>query len=334
MKKTVIILLAVLFGNSLLSLSQDNSGTLVIYREFQMQASNFYYPVMINNEKVVDIKTGTVFIKNLEPGTYKISAKTENEAAVDVIILPNDTAYVRCGVNMGIWAPRPDVIQVDKKSAKAAISSAPFRNISHIVYKEFIQKGSIGIIIGSNFGFENFDVFMMENGNYSTLSTGGSFSIGAIISHKIHKNFEMSYDLRYQGASLSPNLSNASAHFGKGTGYVSVYAIQPFKNEVMQMKFGGGLGYHFGCNMEIDGKKIGEGLITANYKSAMAYRLGSVFETRMNKMAFSIGLHYTGVNYEIAEAKYNSMPITFTDRKLKTPNGSNLELSIGYHALF
>lgn len=334
MKKSLIILLSVLFANSLLSLSQDNYGTLVIYREFQMQASGFYYPVMINGEKVVDIKVGTIFIKNLEPGRYTVGAKTENESAVDVIIMPNDTAYVRCGVNMGFWTPRPDVIQVDKNSAKAAISSAPFRNISHIVYKEFVPKGSFGIIMGANIGFESVDVFMMENGKYSYLSAGGSFSIGAILSHKIHKNFEMSYDLRYQGASLTPTLSNASAHFGKGTGYLSVYAIQPFKNEMMQMKFGGGLGYHFGPNLEIDGKKIGEGLITAKYKSAVAYRIGSVFETRMNRMGFSLGLHFTGVKYEITEAKLNSSPIYFTDDKLNKPNGSNIELSIGYHALF
>jgi len=274
---------------------------------------------MINDSAVVMMKVGTLYKKSLPAGKYKVSAKTEMESGVEVNILPNDTSYVRCGVNMGFWVGRPDIIQVDKNSAKSTLSSIAFQDVSNVEYKTFVPKGSVGLLLGFNGGLERFDVFMMENNKYSTLSTGGSFNIGAQVNFILHKNIELSADIRYQGASLSPSLKNATAHFGRGVTHATVYAVAPLKNEIMKL---------------IDGSDVDGNKLEAEYNSALAIRFGTVFETTINRYGFAIGLFYNNVNYEVNKVTINSMPAEFTDDKLSKPNGSNIEFMLGYYLYF
>jgi len=332
LSKLTICICAIMLSINLYA--QSDKGVLVIYRDYQLQGQGLKYPVMINDSAVVMMKVGTLYKKSLPAGKYKVSAKTEMESGVEVNILPNDTSYVRCGVNMGFWIGRPDIIQVDKNSAKSTLSSIAFQDVSNVEYKTFVPKGSVGLLLGFNGGLERFDVFMMENNKYSTLSTGGSFNIGAQVNFILHKNIELSADIRYQGASLSPSLKNATAHFGRGVTHATVYAVAPLKNEIMKLKFGAGLGYHFNNNMEIDGSDVDGNKLEAEYNSALAIRFGTVFETTINRYGFAMGLFYNNVNYEVTKVTINSMPAEFTDDKLSKPNGSNIEFMLGYYLYF
>ncbi|MDD2278215.1 MAG: hypothetical protein PHD06_03495 [Bacteroidales bacterium] len=330
----IICLWAILISPSLFG-QESGNGTLIIYRDKQqLQGQNFNYPVMINGSEVALIKQGTFYTKSLAPGKYKVSAKTEIESGVIVTILPNDTSYVRCSVNMGFWVGRPDIIQVDKNSARSSLASSVYQDLSLIEHKTFNPKGSFGLIFGLNAGLESFDVFTMEDGKNSSLSTGGSFNIGGQYNLFINKNLEMSIDLRYQGASLSPSLKNATAYFRRGVTNATLFAVAPFKNDLMKLKFGAGLGYHFGCKMEIDGSKVEGGIYKLDYNPALAFRFGSVFETFFNRYSFAMGLFYNNINYKVERATLDSFPFEVINKKTSEPNGSNIELMFGYYLYF
>ncbi len=336
MKKFSLIIILSILCMGATAQGNENLGTIIIFRDFQLQAYKFFYPVEINGQKVTYAKTGTYFVSNLEPGTYRVSAKTEAEAYANVTVLPNDTVYVRCGVNMGFWVARPDIIQVEKSMGSYILETGKLVNITDEGFTEFKPKGSIGMVIGGTAGFEGADLFLMENDSYSRLFPGGGFHIGLNFSHYPLKNMELLYELRYQGAGLSPALSNASAHFGRGIGSVSIYYIIPLKNNYLQLKFGGGAGYHFGTNMEIDSKKLDGNLMTANFNSTIGYKVGGIFGTYVNRYGFTFGLHYNMVSYSLNELRVNGILSEFDDENyiLNKPSGKGIEFNIGYHYIF
>lgn len=323
-----------LFSLTLFAQSDNENGTLVIYREPLYQGSKFSYPVEVNGVKVVSIKSGTFYVKSLPVGKYRISAKTEIESFTEVTINPFDTAFVRCGVLMGMWVGRPDIIQVDKNSAYKVLSAGILVNISSEEYKEFKAKGALGIEFGPSIGFESVDIFVIEDGKYSSISSGTGFHFGAIFTHRIHNNLEMLYQFKYQGGGLNPSLSNASANFGRGILGVSLYGVSPMQGDYLRLKFGGGVAYNFGVNMEIDGKKVDNKIYTAKYKSTVGYRLGTIFETSVNRASYWLGLHFNIVSYEITEAKLNGAPFIFFEDKLNKPKGNGIEFTLGYQFLF
>lgn len=336
MKKLFSILLLAIICFQSNGNESDSYGTLIIFRDFQLQAYKFYYPVELNGEKITYARTGTYFVKNLQPGTYRVSAKTEAESFANVTILPNDTVYVRCGVNMGFWVARPDIIQVDKSMGSFILSTGKLTNITDEVFSELKPKGSVGISFGGTGGFESVNLFEMEDGKYSRLNPGGGFNIGINFSHILLKKFEVFYEIRYQGASLTPMLSNASAHFGRGIASASMYYIIPLKSNYLQLKLGGGAGYHFGTNLEIDSKKVDGNLFTAKYDPTIGYRIGGTFGTYINRFGFTFGLHYNMVSYTLNELRVNGVLSEFSDENnlLNRPNGKGIEFSAGYHFIF
>lgn len=333
-KKCLFLLVIILSAFRVFSQSNGDTGTLILYRDIQIQGNKLYYPVELNGQKIANAKGGTYFVKDLQPGAYRISAKTEVEAYVDINILAHDTVYIRCGVNMGMWIGRPDIVLVDKNFGHQTISSANLKDISSEIFKEFTPKGSVGLVFGGAAGFENIDMFLMDNGKYAQLSSGGGFHFGIMFSHGISKHFEMCYDVKYHGGGLTPSLKNASADFGRGIGSVSLYSTIPLKSDFFRLKFGAGIGCHFGTNLEIDSKEIDGNLYTAKYKSTIDYRIGGIFGTYINSFGYTIGIHYNIVSYEATEAKVNGVPAVFNDDKIEFPKGNGLEFSLGYHFLF
>lgn len=311
--------------------AQSEMGTIIIYRDKALQGAAISFPVEVNSEKVVRIKNGSFFVKQLPAGVYWVSAKGETESKVNVVILPNDTIIVRCGVNTGFWTFRPDLVQVDTRSAKEQFAFKNLKNLSDKKFDLLNRKFALGFQVGSGFGLESIEAFTLDNNKGLYISSGGGLFIGADALHCIHKNFEMAYDVRYQFSSLTPAHKDVDATFSRGVVNVSGYGVIPFKNDIIRLKIGAGAGLYYGGYLNIDGSKANLDVVDLKYKPSLGFRTGIIYETILGGYSYSMSLHYTHVNYQYREAKLNGYSAIPTEKKLATPNGSGIELSMLIH---
>jgi hypothetical protein len=326
----LMILSSILINDAV---AQTDSAYIVFFRENQYFGRGFSYPVTVNGEKIAKIKNGTYFVHPVAAGRHLVMAKTETVASVELSLNPGDTCYLRCGVLMGMWVGRPEIVMVDKRYASQQILAQNLTNASQGKYVEIDSKAKLGMILGFGGGFERIDVFTTTSGDAVTLSTGGGANFGANVSYAPMKNLEIAFDMGYCISTMSQNLKNADADFGRGVARVTLWGVAPLKGEFMKLRYGGGLGSYFGGKMSIDASELGDHKYEIGYKPAIGFHGGIEFVSVLDKYYFTFGLQFQGLRYKVKDIKIDgySIPLSMTslDRKIESPNGGGFFLTMG-----
>lgn len=82
----------------------SDSGRIYFYREGGMMGAAIQPAVDVNGTKVGEAVPGGYFYIDRPAGTYKVSATTEKEEAVDVTLEPGQVRYVKLDISMGFMA--------------------------------------------------------------------------------------------------------------------------------------------------------------------------------------------------------------------------------------
>src|SRR5690606_29323648 len=102
--------------------------------------------------------------------------------------------------------------------------------------------------------------------------------------------------------------------------------------ENLRFRIGAGPGlYNFGT-MKIDASEITGERFTFKYYTAPGIHALFLFETNfMERGAMNMGIRYNNIHYKINSS---ASSVTVTDPKLLNPDGSGIDLFLGYYFVF
>jgi len=307
----------------------DESAIVYFYRLPNYAGSGVRMKILANNEPVVLLRNNSWYSYMVNPGEYTFSCYTGSEARLKLSLEPGKSYYIKGYLNMGFWSAIPVLELVDSVSGKAVIEGGSLRPLIPQIISMEKPKSRIGLSMGGGLGFEKVDLFVDENGDDVTLSTGGGFAIGAEAGHTFSKNFDLSLYMYYQSSSLSRTLSNASASFERMNVLITPALIIPIKGgDYFHFKLGGGIGGYLLGNMDIDASKAGGSVYKYKYNPAFGFHGSFIFHSHFSERgSWNMGLRYYNVKYE-----YNPSESTHTnsDPGISNPVGSGLDFIIGY----
>lgn len=335
MKSIIHLILVQLLVNATASAQSDSTsrwndvlGTVVFYRPYYALGSALKLKIMANDEPVIGLANGSVYTFQTEVGDYTFLCSTRWTSELKLTIEPRTTYYVRCTIgNDESGEPRMEL--VDAAIAKSEIEEWELRVQEYKPMRLSRPKSRVGAIAGGGFGFETIALFIDEDNEEVTLSTGGGVAIGARYGYEISKYFDVSCDFFYQRSTLSSRLENADASFDRVVITLTPALIIPLINgDFYRVKVGAGVGYYSVGDMYIDATNVGGEEITLNYDASIGTHVSLMFENNAtDRFSNVIGLRYYNVNYT-----YNSQGSTheMTDREFNTPNGSGLDFIVGF----
>lgn len=200
-------------------------------------------------------------------------------------------------------------------------------------YRSNENKASVGVNLGAGLGFEKFTIFYDENGDDIYLSSGGGFSGGIDFGYDIAKVFNLSMQLFYQSSSPSKMMKNASGNFNRmGIAVTPAFVIPIGGGEMFRLMPGAGVGYYTLAVMKIDATEIGGDYMTFKYNSSVGFHASLMFQIKFSPhSAMQTGLKYYNIAYSYTEDGSTHVPY---EQKLLEPNGSGLDVIIGYSYLF
>lgn len=214
----------------------------------------------------------------------------------------------------------------------AFIGVLAFQNING-QYRSKNYKASVGAFMGAGFGFESFPIFYDENGDEITLSTGGGLAGGLDIGYDILNSLNLSMQIFYQGSSPSKALKNASGSFNRMGITITPAFIIPIKGgNKYRLMPGAGAGFYTMGTMKVDATEIGGEEMTFKYESTIGFHVSLMFQINFSpRSTLGTGLKYYNIAYTYTEE--GSTHIS-TDNKILEPNGSGLDIILGYYFRF
>jgi len=305
------------------------SATVIFYRLPNYVGSGVRMKIMANGEPVVMLRNNSYYEYLFNPGEYIFTCKMGPEARLKLTLEPGKTYYIKGYINAGFWSSIPVLEVVDPISGRAVVEGGTLRPLEPQVISTEKPASRIGLSMGGGFGFENVDLFIDEDGDDVTLSTGGGFSIGAEAGHAFGKFFDLSLNMHYQVSSLSRSLKNASASFERMNILLTPAFIIPVKGgDYYHFKLGGGIGVYAFGDMDIDASKLGASVYKYKYNTALGLHGSFIFYSHFSdRGSYNIGLRLYNVKYE-----YNPTTSTHTnsDPGIAKPVGSGLDFVFGY----
>lgn len=95
---------------------------LIVYRPPNLMGALINYTLMLNDSAVMKVKFRSYKIIELDAaGVYKISAKTEDEKAIQVNLEANKVYFLRCTVGLGLFLGRPKFKFVDASRGQSEV---------------------------------------------------------------------------------------------------------------------------------------------------------------------------------------------------------------------
>jgi Protein of unknown function (DUF2846). len=307
-------------------------GKVVFYREKNYFGSAVSYRVQSGDSLICWLKNNSFYELECKPGDYKFRINNPNSPEMQLNVQSGKTYYLRFDLSMGMWSSTTQLILVDSLSAYPKIHNGQMRELLRQTSVSAIKKDRLGIILNMGVGFQNTGMMTNSLGGQSKISFGGGYGMGLRYGHEFTKHFDLAFELNYQESELTPRLTNASMAFGRGTISITPSYVFPIKGgETMRIKLGGGIDGYFGSQLRFDFSKISGGFKDNwNYKGAIGYHFLAIYEMNLSESwSLDYGLKYYGVNYNFEKGQF-TLP---TDKRLSTPNGSGIDLTVGvyYH---
>jgi hypothetical protein len=106
----------------------NDCALLHIYRPGSMMGMAISYDLYLNEWVLFRVKNKSkTTVRITTPGTYTLWAKTEARGELPVNIEFGKEYYVRCGVSMGAFVGRPDLLLIDPQMGKMEFDKVPWR---------------------------------------------------------------------------------------------------------------------------------------------------------------------------------------------------------------
>jgi len=331
MKKNFWITLF-LFSLSQAIFSNDSiASKVIIYRENNYQGSAISYKVFANDSLLVRLKNNSYYVYDCSPGEYDFLIDKKELSKVHFNVEKGKTYYLKFDMHIGFWTAVPGFLLVDSISATPIIYNSSMKLLGRYNTPYIRPKSRIGINIGVGAGFENNDMFEMENGKMSTFSYGGGVAYGLKYGYEFNKHLDLALDINYQRNDLSPLLTNASVSFSKTIFSITPSYIIPINGgDNMRLKLGAGVDYSMSNSFTIKSDGLGGFNDTWKYKNAYGYHASINYELNVSdNWSFNYGFKFYNIKYEFTSSN-NSIPIV---RKLIRPNASGFDFLCGiyYH---
>lgn len=308
---------------------ENNLAKVIFYRLPVYSGSAIKMKILANDSPVIMLANGSYYEFFTQPGEYFFSCRMGTESRIKVFIEPGKTYYIKCFLGAGFWSGNPQIELIDENIGSSVIEGGMLRPQAFKPVSMKRPKSRIGIIMSAGAGFEKVDLFVDQDNNDVTLSTGGGFSIGAKYGYEISKNFDLSLDFLYQGSTLSKALKNADASFNRMVIAITPAIIIPIRQgDYFRFKIGGGIGSYNLGSMHIDASEVGGEKMTLKYKPSIGAHLCLNFESNISEhFSMNLGVKYYNVNYSYTS---EGSTHTTTNNKINNPNGSGIDFIMGY----
>ena len=103
-----------------------SQGRFYFYRDPSFEGWAIQPAIKIDGAKVGDSVPGGYFYVDEPPGTYKITATTEKEEAVNVTIAAGQSRYIRFDISMGLLIGHVSPSIIDPEQAAVEIKKCHF----------------------------------------------------------------------------------------------------------------------------------------------------------------------------------------------------------------
>lgn len=293
----------------------------------------FKIPIYMNNRPLVNLNPYSFYELALTPGEYTFCAKMGDSSFVKLTLEPGKKYYIRNYLQSGMWGAKPVMVLTDDKDEIKYINEANLAKQEEARFIPIYKTSRFGIIFGGGSGFEEITMFIDDQGDEVTLSTGGGFVIGAEYGLELTPSFDISAQAFYQNSTLSQTLKNGDATFSRFGMSVTPALVFPIKGtQYHKIRLGGGLGYYTSCTMEVDASDAGGEDMTLKYSSVIGYHGQLVYESLVSdKASFSVGIKLYNIKYEYTtEGSSHIIP----DPEILDPNGSGIDFVLGYNFKF
>ena len=149
MRKVILALLAlavcaVLAGCAKMPLREDyvyeqpaqtavadaETGLIYFFRESAFTGGGISYFIIEDDTKIGLLKSGTYFVHKATQGKHTYWAETEARSAVTLDIQAGQTYYIEGGVNIGMWAGRPQLTEVTRPVADKFLPELKYIRLS------------------------------------------------------------------------------------------------------------------------------------------------------------------------------------------------------------
>lgn len=79
-------------------------------------------PVLLNNQAIGDTAANTYIFKQITPGNYTVTSKTENDAQLIFDAQAGKNYFIWQEVKMGLMSARSQLQQVDENTGRSAVN--------------------------------------------------------------------------------------------------------------------------------------------------------------------------------------------------------------------
>lgn len=315
--------------------STDQSVPAIVYffRLPNYAGSAAKMTIMANGQPVARLRNASYFKYVAEPADYVFSLGYGSDSKISLSVESGKEYYIKCYYNMGFWSGIPILELVDPLSGKTTLEGNQLTEqpVEPVIIND--RKSRLGILMTGGFGFESTPWFVDEDGNDVKLSPGGGFGIGAEYGHQFGRNFDLSLNCFFQGSTLSRTLKNASGSFNRLGITITPALVIPVKGgENTRFRIGAGPGFYSLGTMKIDASEVTGDRFTFKYKSALGFHGLFLFETNfMERGAVTLGIRYSNIHYEFNP---DGSSLLVNEPKLLNPDGSGIDLVLGYYFVF
>ena len=257
-----------------LNAGNDSLATVYFYRLYNYYGSAVKMKILANDQPVVRLKNASYYTFQTPPGDYYFRASMGTESRIRVKLEPGEDYYVKAAIVPGFWSGHPQLELVDSIEGSSVIRGGMLSAQSFKPISMERPKSRIGLVMEGGFGFESIPLFVNEDNDEVTLSSGGGFGIGLEYGYEVSRYFDISLNGFYQGSSLSMPLENASASFNRMGITLTPALIIPVKSgDYYRFKLGAGIGAYSLGKMYIDASEAGGTEMTFRYKPAFGAHL-------------------------------------------------------------
>jgi hypothetical protein len=198
---------------------------------------------------------------------------------------------------------------------------------------EIRYKNRIGVTIGSGEGFTTIPILTLINGTVASISFGGGTIVTLEYARKFNRHFETAMNIGGQFSQLDKSIVNGSMTFNRIILSLTPALVLPIgKKQRMCLKFGGGLDYLFGANLEFDFSQITGGIKDKwKYNEALGEHICINYELNTKKrFSFNFGLKAYNASYSFKSGNL-SYPV---DDRMKNPSGAGIDFNFGFNFNF
>jgi hypothetical protein len=312
--------------------NRDSLAKIYIFRPPFSPGTAITMKIFIDNQPIVRLGYNSYYQVELKPGTHKFSSALGDTAVLKLNVEAGNTYYIASYYVTGFWSGIPVLELFPAPNGKSIVEGGYLKpqKFQPIIEKKLNSR--IGLVFGGGGGIQNNVLGKTDKNTDLTLSAGGGAFIGLEYGHEYSKNFDLSWNLFYQGSTLSTTIKNGEAAFDRLALLVTPALIIPVKGDYMKFRLGGGLGLYSLGSMSVTGAWINNADVKLNYMPALGYHASVVFDVLLSeKTSYTFGLKYYNVNYQYTEMGSNVKPNNATFSNL---NGSGIDFTFGFYFHF